>query len=322
MAWIAIGSAAVSAVGGIAAAAMTPKTSTPAYQPLDIAKVITDARTNAAQNYQQSFALEQQYNPQQAALRSQNNASLSNLVSGNTPQQTAANNFLGTFNSPVTTGAAAATNPLLQQSNAAILAQLGLGGALPADTQAQIAKASLEQGGAAGISGSGAARGLVARDIGTSSLNLLNQRIGAAQTAGTNTASLNLQGQQLSLQDYIARLGGAQNAAGQQTQNASLLASYTNAQQLPTSGLDPGAIASLYAGQNNAQNQYNLQAAANSQAQKNSNMNAMLGFGSLLNSSGASGAIAGGLASYFGGSGGAAASGLTGSMINGGLSIM
>ena len=268
----------------------------PAYQPLDLAKVISDARTNAASNYANSFSLEQQYNPQQAALRGTTNTALSNLASGNTVGLNARDSLLSDIGSPKVNVAglgSGSTNPLLSESTARIMQQLGLGGNLDAETQNAVMRGALQRGGTAGIAGSGAARGLAARDLGLTSLSLLNQRIGNAQAAGTNQAQLSMQGdqiklagQQLSLNDYLQRLSGANTAAGQDIQSTGLLASIVDARALPESGLSPDAIASLYVGQNNAQNQVNATSAMINAQNRNSNLQALLGLGSLAKSYG------------------------------------
>lgn len=64
----------------------------------------------------------------------------------------------------------------------AILDQLNLGGQLPADVIAQINQSALQSGGQAGIAGMGAGRNLTARDLGLTSLDLLNNRINSAKS--------------------------------------------------------------------------------------------------------------------------------------------
>lgn len=288
-------------IGGVAGL-FSGGNDTPKYQPLDIAKVIADARTSAAQNYADSFSLEQQYNPQQAALRTTTNSALSNLASGNTPGQIASNSLLdqiGNSKVDVSGIGSGSVNPLLAESTNRILANLRLGGALGPDVQAQTVQAALEKGGAAGISGSGAARGLVARDLGLTSLGLEKDRIAQAQAAGTTQAQLGFQGQQLQLngqslqlQDFLQRLGLAQTASGQDTQRTDLLSQIVDSRALPSAGLDPGSIASLYVGNSNAGNSTNYLNSAIAIQQRNQNLNSLLGLGSVAKSSGATDAIA------------------------------
>lgn len=279
MSWVMVGVTAASAVGSAvqgnqarkAAAGAAPK-------PIDIAKIIADARENAAANYANSFALERQYNPQSAELRTAANNGLSNLATGNTAGFQARDSLLSQLGSSqiMSTG----TNPLLEASAASILDNLKLGGALGRDVQQQTVKAALEKGGMAGISGSGAARGLVARDIGLTSLGLLQQRQGQALQAGSTLEGIKMQSDQLRLQDFLGRIGAAQGAASQDTQRAGLLAQIMDARALPESGLSPGALANLYVGDKNVQDQSRMDQAALKTTTNANTMNALLGFGS------------------------------------------
>lgn len=266
-----VGGAIGGVLGGIAGlfGSKKPSSSAPAYQPLDISKVIEESRAAAKTNFANSIALEQQYRPGTAALRTTTDVALGQLASGYTPGFQARQSILDSL------GGNYGTNSLLEESANRILQNLRLGGALGADVQAQAVKAALEKGGAAGISGSGAARGLVARDLGLTSLGLEQQRIAQAQQAGQTMAQLNLQ-------DLATRSGIALNAAGQDTARTGTLASIIDSRALPGSGLDPGSIAGLYVADNNARNQVNVNSAAISQQQRNSNLNSLLGFGSAV----------------------------------------
>lgn len=286
MAWYNVGSLAISAYGAYSksqadkkAASTTAAGSTGGYQPLDISKIIADARSAAETNISTSINLENQYLPGTAALRTTTNNALQTLGNGTGTGTVAQNSLLSQI------GTSNATNPLLQESANRIMDNLRLGGHLGQDAQSAAVQGALQQGGASGISGSGAGRGLVARDLGLTSIGLENQRIGAAQSAGATQA-------QLAQSDYASRLGLATGAAGQQAQQSGLLASLVDARAYPNAGLDPGSIASLYVGQNNAQNQYNLTAAAIAQQQRNQNLNGLLGFGSTAISSGVFGKVA------------------------------
>lgn len=137
------------------------------YQPIDLAKLQTDARENAEQNLAKSIALEQKYMPQVSAARFE-----------------------------------------LQSQIAQDLAR---GGKLPLDVANQVTRSSMAQAGAGGF-GAGP---LTAGQLGLTSLDL--------------------------------------RARAQERANAFLAAN-----QLPVSGLDPGALASAAIGQSQAQNQFDL----------------------------------------------------------------
>jgi hypothetical protein len=262
------------------------------YTPLDISKVISDSRANAAETLAQSKNLESQYFPGTTILRGTTDIALGNLANQNTAGFAARNSLLGGMGSPIA-DASVSSNPLLQASADRIMGQLNLGGKLDAETQAAATRAALQGAGSAGISGSGAARGLVARDLGLTSLALNNSRIQNAQASGNLMAQLGLQGEQLKLQDAMNRFGAASGAAGQDTQATGLLAQIIDSRAMPNAGLSATDIANLYAGQNNAQNQVNANNAAIAQQTKNQQLNALLGFGSMAATLGASGAFGG-----------------------------
>ncbi len=261
---------------------------------LDIDKVITDARTAAADNYKNSLGLEATNNPGQAGFRNAATTAATNF-SASGPFQSS---FTPGYTGPAVASSYSGTpqsNSLLNESADSILQQLRLGSALPADVQAQITRTALAHGGQAGLSGSFAGRGLVARDIGTTSLALLSQRQQAAQQAGglldqlgLAHANYGLDAAKFGLAKDQFGLAGSQFGLQQYLANAGVGAQYkslADAYQLPNSGLDPGAIASLYVGNNNALNQTNQnqflidQQNANN---RNANLNKLLGFGSQI----------------------------------------
>lgn len=70
-------------------------------------------------------------------------------------------------------------------ANKSILDQLNLGSNLPADVQQQVIQNALQSASTSGFGVSPGGRGLVAKDLGLTSLDLLNQRQQAALQAGT-----------------------------------------------------------------------------------------------------------------------------------------
>lgn len=280
MTWAALGAAAVGAAGSMYSANKNAKALKGAQgQPLDIAKVIADARENAAANLGNSIALENQFRPGTAALRTAVDSSLGGLAGGNTPGLLVRDSLLSSISEPFATSTG--SNPLLEASANSILENLKLGGTLGRDVQQQAVKAALEKGGAAGISGSGAVRGLVARDLGLTSLGLLQQRQNQALTAGSALEDMKIKADQARLNDFLGRIGAATGAAGQDIQRTGLLASIIDGRALPESGLSPGAIANLSVGDVNRQDQIRMDAAAADAARRNQTTNALLGFGSV-----------------------------------------
>lgn len=74
----------------------------------------------------------------------------------------------------------------LRGANASILDQLNLGSSLPADLQNQVITNALEGAAASGFGVGVGGRGLVARDLGLTSLDLIRQRQQDALAAGTS----------------------------------------------------------------------------------------------------------------------------------------
>jgi hypothetical protein len=276
MSWVAVGVTAVGAASSIYGATQAGK-NLPKSQPLDISKVISDARNTASQTLQDSQALERQYMPGTAQLRNQADFGLGQISNQSTAGFQARNSILDGMTNPVA-DSSVSSNPLLQGAQDRILGQLNLGGKLDAETQAAVTRGALSGAGSAGISGSGAGQGLVARDLGLTSLGLQNQRQQAALGAGSTIAGLDLQGQNLKLQDVLGRYGAAQGAAGQDIQGSGLLAGIIDARQLPNAGLSASDVSNLYVGNNNASNQNAFNSAAIAQQQRNSNISALLGF--------------------------------------------
>lgn len=239
---------------------------------VNVAQLIAQAQQQARNNLQNSINLENEFLPGTALLRQTSNQLNANLSQGLTAAQRTQAGLVDQAGRPITDPASAVNNPLTLSSLSSILQSLNRGGKLDPDVQAQAVQAALQKAGAAGISGSGAGRGLVARDLGLTSLGLLQQRQNQALQAGSAYGSLALQGQGLQLQDYLGRLQGTNQAVGQQMQYGLGLGNLMAATPYPNSGLGPGQVTSLAIGANqqaNAiaqQNQANYMSAFNTVA--------------------------------------------------------
>ena len=161
-----------------------------------------------------------------------------------------------------------------------------MGGQLDPSTQAMITQGALQGAGTAGISGSGAGRGLVARDLGLTSMQVLQGRQNQASAAGNAFGQLGLQGQSLQLQDYISRLGGANTAVSAQNSYGLGLGNLMNNTALPNSGLTGSQVASLNVGNQIIANAARQQSAANTSSLYNS----LFGSGSSAANNGSSAA--------------------------------
>lgn len=282
---------------------------------VDIGKLVADSRINAEENLRKSLELEGKYLPGQAAVREMTTQQLlGQLGSGAQGQRDdAMSRLLGFINqgkpsSDPTYGGSA----LFQSAADKILGDLNLGGSLSAETQNAVVRGALSGAGRSGVIGSEAGRGLVARDLGLTSLQLQQARQNAALQAGNLQSQLGLQQvglEQNAYSQYLQALGlGVDATTGQLSQAASLY-NLGNSQVLPESGLSSTDIANVTVGQTNAYNQ-NLMNAAGMRAANNS---AMAG--------GITGALQQGLGLYAGLNAGGYGSSSTGSTLAGGANI-
>ena len=228
-----------------------------AQKQVDIGKLVADSRVNAEENLRRSLELEQQYLPGQAAAREPATQQfLSQLSPQAAAQRQAAVDRLVGFSA----GGAQPTykgSELFQSAADRILADLNLGGKLDAETQSAVVRGALSGAGRSGVIGSEAGRGLVARDLGLTSLQLQQARQQAALQAGQAQSQLGMQ----QAQQYLQSLGLAVDATTGQLQQAGNLYGLVQNIPLPESGLTSADIANVTVGQTNASNQAAMQAA-------------------------------------------------------------
>lgn len=214
--------------------------------------VENSALSIGSQNAAASYALQQQYAPWVTPLQSGANTAVLNQL-GNTPGVAAGQNYL---TNNLTQGLNAPTE---QASINAALAQLNLGGQLGQDTQNAVTRSALAQAGGVTQGGLGLGRDVTAQDLGLTSLQLQQQRIGQGLAAGNQEQSLQ-QANQNNILNRISALSGLQQ---NQFSRASTGAQIGNAIQAPVTGLAPGTAASLAGALANSvtnygQNQANL----------------------------------------------------------------
>lgn len=275
-----IASAVVGAGASIYSANQNKKTMQSAIdnqKQVDIGKLVSDSRVNAEENLRKSLELEQTYLPGQAAVREATTQQLLNqLGSGAQGQRDDSMRRLLGF---IDQGKPSATptyegSALFQSAADKILADLNLGGELSAETQSAVVRGALSGAGRSGVIGSEAGRGLVARDLGLTSLQLQQARQNAALNAGNLQSQLGLQQVNLdqnAYSKYLQALGlGVDATTGQLSQAASLY-NLGNGQVLPEAGLTSSDIANATVGQTNTYNQ-NLMNAAGIRAANNSAM--------------------------------------------------
>ena len=218
-------------------------------QPVNVAQLAADARANAETNLRRSLELEQQYLPGQASARTGLKQSLAQIFSPGSQEarSTALAGMLGLAKR-------GGVSDLTRTAADKLLADLNLGGRLDPETQAAVVRGALSGAGGAGILGSQAGRGITARDLGLTSLQLQNARRQSALQAGN----------QLERAELLS-LAGLQDLLSNQSAEA-LNSSKTLSGMLPEAGLSAGDLASVTVGNVNQQNQARLAASQASTA--------------------------------------------------------
>lgn len=300
--WIAAATGIYSAVKGANAQDKAAENAGKAGQAaqINIDQLNEQVQNIAKQNAALSKQLEDQYSPEVGLLRTAaNNGVLGQL--GQSQGETQALSMLqGRLGQEINPNQFAANSPLLDESIAAARQQLALGDKLPQDVQNLVMRTALAHAGQVGGAGGGLGLGrdIAARDLGLTSLDLLNQRIGQAGQLGqaqlgqnqfnSNLASNTTQFNSNNLLNMIQQIQGiGQNQFGRQLSAAQ----YGQSIQQPNVGLDPSAVANIVAG--NATNQSKALAnQANIQGQQSQNLlnfgGQLLGYGLTNGGSGSS----------------------------------
>lgn len=225
-------------------------------QPVDIASLIRRANTQAEENIRRSIELERQYDPATARLRELTDRALTDDLNQDMSQR---DGLLADL-----IASAQGTDPLLQGAYDATLEDLNRGGALDASMHNDVMRGALARGGAAGITGSRAEGGLVARDLGLTAEALRQQRIQAANTVG-------LSHRQNRVNNLSSVLQGLQSTQGQDLSRRQGIAAMIQSRERPIAGLDPASIADVAVGNSNMSNQARANQ-AQIQAQNNQSM--------------------------------------------------
>jgi hypothetical protein len=234
------GTAIGAVVGGVAGLLGTKKTPKPTS--IDIGKLVEDARVNAETNLQTALRLESQYLPGQAAARASTDEFLASQFTGASAQAREAS-LRGALGLAADRGVSTLTQSAADQ----ILADLQMGSQLDPETQAQVMRGALSGAGTSGIMGSQAGRGLAARDLGLTGLQLRGARQQAAMTAGNVLDSR-----------YLESLGLLSDIQGRNLQLASGAAGVMGSRPLPEAGLSSGSLAAVTIGDTQSLNQYRL----------------------------------------------------------------
>lgn len=251
-------SAGIGAAGSIAGGLMSAKSGSNAmsdaankagqYTTSNIGDINSQITSLGQQNAAASNALEQQYNPYLNALRQNSTANLGQYLQMTPTEQS----LLG-----ATMGSAGQINPALANAATSANQQMALGGNLGQSLQNQIMRAGASaSGNLAGPGGGlGMGRDISARDLGMTSLGLLQQR-------QNNAASIGGQAQNAYLQSILG-LGGLANQIQQQPYQRTMgMSQFTQGIQQPQVGLSPSSAAGILQGNTNIANNANQQQAA------------------------------------------------------------
>jgi hypothetical protein len=259
---------------------------------IDIGALQSQAQAIAQQNAAASRALQNEYTPWVTTGQSQSNQSLQSQLTPNAGTAASSAYLNSTLTNPL-------NSSLINQAAGVAGSQLSLGGQLDQGTQNAVTRQALAVAGQATPGGLGQGADVTARDLGLTSMQLLNQRLQNASSIGQQQLGASQANQNAVLSRIAALQGITQNQFG----NTLAASNMYNNIQAPNSGLNPGSIANLAVGNANSMNQYQT-SLANIYGQQGQNTaktigtlagNANLGqFGSSVGS---------GIGNLFGGSG-------------------
>jgi len=236
-------------------------TSNPQTGQVDIAALDQITRDMAVKNAEQSAALEQRLNPEVASLRKQSIESLQQDLGPDAYDQTLRQGLLSDFNNVRPTGVSGQSQ-LSQDAYNQAAQNLAMGGAIPQDVQNMLTRRAAAQSGRVG-GGLELGRDITARDLGLTSLDLMNNRLNTAQSFGAQTDQFNLsadqlraQQQQAALNERLQSAGLVANIGNADATRRLAIANLTQGINQPITGLDPGAAAAVSIGNVNALQAY------------------------------------------------------------------
>ncbi len=259
--WGAIGVGAASIIAGAVESNQAKKAAEGAANKgqVNIDQLNATTKAIATQNAIDSDNLEKQLDPALNALRSGATQGLGNsLTAADTADKNYRDLLNAHLNQPLPT-------PLLNAAISKAQSDLAQGGKIDPETQNLITRHALAtSGNVAGAGGGlGLGRDITARDLGTSSLALSNQRLQNASQIGGQELQLG-NANAANWLNIISQLQGVDNSSFQRYLAATGLAQGI---QQPKVGLDPSAIANITVGNGNSAAQAAAQAANISGAQ-------------------------------------------------------
>lgn len=222
---------------------------------IDIGELDKQVRDISTRNAIDSRKLERQLTPEVSSLRTASTSSLMKDLLPTEQQGQLNAGLMSDFNNGLTL-------PELQRSGllgdaiAKTRADLALGGNLDIDTQNAVTRNALARAGSVqGGTGLNLGRDITARDLGLSSLDIANTRLGNAVNVGKIDQDLNLTQQQMQGEidktNRSGRVGLASlltDLGNQDFQKRLAISQFTQGINQPQVGLDPGSIAALVSG--------------------------------------------------------------------------
>ena len=218
---------------------------------VNINNLDAQARELSKRNIEDSMALENQYNPEVAALRRQATESLLGYTQGNdTTRDTLRSALYSDFTNQ---GQPLARSSLLDDAISRAKGDLALGGQLSTSARNEVTRRAGAN--AAGVGSLGLGRDISARDLGISAMNLEKERLQAASALGGQDQAL-LQAQRAAQEQVLGRrLSTASLLSDLQGQTFAQrlgLAQFGQSLQRPESGLDPTSLVNLTTGNANS----------------------------------------------------------------------
>lgn len=206
---------------------------------VDINALDAQAREFARRNAIEGQALENELAPELGQLRQQSVLELINSIAGRQDTNALASRIAATAGQEAEAG-------LLRDAIAQARGDLALGGRIPLDVQNAVTRRALSRAGNTGDLGLG--RDVVARDLGLTSLDLMNRRLQNASSLGAAEAGLQTAGRQ-DLFDAGSFLAALQSGDFARALGAAQLGQSI---AIPETGLDPASVVNLAVGNTNA----------------------------------------------------------------------
>lgn len=208
---------------------------------VDINALNDQIKEISRQNALDSAELEKQLTPEVPALRSAANQGILAGLRPDATQQNYTNMLSGSLGQHLQT-------PLLQAAIARAKADLGMGGKLDLDTRNEVTRHAAATAGTVAQGGLGLGRDVSARDLGLTSLQLQQQRLANA----TQLGGMEQQGAEFDAGNLLNKIQMLKAISDGNFGRNVAAAQYGESIRQPLVGIDPGSLANIAVGNNNA----------------------------------------------------------------------